>query len=346
MILTWDWKYRVYFDESVRQEVLDFLPLLSVDECRVYEELIAFYTTHFSLTQLLDAIDRQPLQSDALITKAIANLNQLILTPSCLWVGLSARAHDKRILHMLDKGVDFSKDYWKLNPDYCGDFMSATIDLPIPHGERFSDSITTEFSKLYSALQSNEILISKFGACAIKDFDICLDKDAGFAEWWDKHISNTEHDTLVLHDNADARYYNDFVYTVLHETYPGHGHFYNTITTPVFDQGAMSLIEGWATYVEWNSIPSPYASACRHNAMVFLHNSYSLSADDFANSIVARKHQQGYSKQEALRSALYATQYPGFLESYYLGALFFEHSNMSLRELNERHCGELIKLWA
>lgn len=149
---------------------------------------------------------------------------------------------------------------------------------------------------------------------------------AGFAEWWDSSL-NEGNDLLRLFINADSMYENDLLYTIQHEVYPGHGHFYHMSKgsgSPVFDHGAMTLVEGWATYAEWHAQPSSYTEATRHNALLLLQDTIHLSGSERAATVLTHKREQGYSAEEGLRTLEYVSQYIGFLESYYWGALWFE----------------------
>jgi hypothetical protein len=119
------------------------------------------------------------------------------------------------------------------------------------------------------------------------------------------------------------------------------------------DHGAMSLIEGWATFCEWNTYPAPYVDIIRHNAMVYLWESSHLSANEFANSIVARNRKKRKPLRKYVTNLKYATQYIGFTESYYLGALWLEAAFRTesytpktfLDMLSKTNKGEFFRLW-
>lgn len=134
-----------------------------------------------------------------------------------------------------------------------------------------------------------------------------------------------------MYDNKDALNRDDFEYTIYHEIYPGHGQFYNyarmnSTTIPKFDHGAMSLIEGWATYCEWNVKDTSYSRSLKERGKEFLDISIlkSIGCKDKIELIYNRNIKRGYTKEQAINSVLYFSQYPGFLESYYLGALCIE----------------------
>ena len=110
---------------------------------------------------------------------------------------------------------------------------------------------------------------TKFGCSAIQDFGTQIIDGNGYGEWWDREISDTGRDELVLYTNDNQVKCDDYKYTIIHETYPGHGHFYNyvRVQNDCMDHGAMSLVEGWATYCEWNTYPSKCVNVIKHNAL-------------------------------------------------------------------------------
>ena len=115
----------------------------------------------------------------------------------------------------------------------------------------------------------------------------------------------------------------------------------------------MSLIEGWATYCEWNTYPSAYVNAIKHNALAFLWESMNLPCDDFADSIVNRNKKKKKPFKKYVTNLIYSTQYVGYIESYYLGALWMElvfnngqfTPKSFLDMLSKNSKGEFFRLW-
>ena len=122
--------------------------------------------------------------------------------------------------------------------------------------EEINKSILKEFAlKTINDVSLNKNVIEKFGSSLVDNYDVDIKEGVGFAEWWDRQLINGEKDLLVLYNNKDLRNLDDFKCTIYHEVYPGHGQFYNFVrnnssSIKLFDQGAVTLIEGWATYCE------------------------------------------------------------------------------------------------
>jgi len=226
----------------------------------------------------------------------------------------------------------------------------------LPRQRRIREGHEALFERIFARLKGEESLQARFGSCAIGDFTTTVKEGSAYGEWWDRELEGESGDRLVLFKSDDAVKSEDYLYTVIHETYPGHGHFYNSVRSgeTATDHGAMMLIEGWATYSEWHSLPHPYVEAVRHNAMVFLHHALFGTREELAEVIWRNKRAQRIPMRKAVYALVNATQYIGYLESYYLGALWLEEmidrrgrftAEEFLAMLKTNSKGEFFRLW-
>lgn len=370
----WDWKYRIFFNIDELNRLNTFKNSFDDYEKNIYTEIIQFYTSFYSVSILIDAISDDVSNLKFLIKKAKENMDKLIYTPSVVVKNIEKNISsleiddiDKNELNnilimstKINKNFDnmkiFEIIYGKEFLDSYGFLENRTVVVDVDHGDEISKiDIKSLFEELLFDIKSNEFIQQLFGESKVKDFDIRIDEGVGYAEWWDSELSSDEKDLLILYNNKDLLKYNDFKFTIIHEVYPGHGHFYNELKNKVnsFDHGAMSIIEGWATFCEWNTYKTNYATQIRNNAKCFLNESLMVNIETKANSIYERKIKQGFSSEEAIRTTLYTTQYIGFLESYYLGAFWIEYfceKNKTngqgfLNFLHGRNIGEFMGLW-
>lgn len=344
-IPVWDWKYRIFFDAKVRSQVERFISRLQGEERGIYNKIKNYYLGFYSLSLLIDAVKSDPQQAQKFIDYAWIKKDSLIKTPRILYQSIREGIEDLEIAEhcrlCMCELAEYSAAYGQeaRYTDICGtlygdwfslmmeEVMQVNEPQELNHGEKLSEQDAAHLHPTYyNQLCGNALLNSKFGSCAIGLYETKIENGTGYAEWWDRELVESNEDLLVLYTNADSLNSNDLYYTIIHEMYPGHGHFYNTVTHSghLVDHGAMSIIEGWATYAEWNSIESAYAKTCRNNALLFLKENALNDVDERAARIYQRKIKQGYSESEALRTTRYATQYLGYLESYYYGALWIE----------------------
>lgn len=321
MIHTWDWRFRIFFDPAVREEVLRHMDSLTGKEAEQYQAVYDFYTNHYSISMLL--------QYPQYVDIAEKNVDKLIWTPECVETAPADFRIQELLTYSRNYGNDVLPAYWDLMrtiyqsrfPVMVDAFMHADSLTPLPHGERVDLSRAPEIlEKLYN----DKSLQERFGCFKQEHYDMEITRGAGFAEWWDRDISPIGKDLLILHENEDLCRENDLLYTLIHEVYPGHAHFYRSTRGHLKDHGNIPLIEGWATFVEWNALPSLYTISTRAAALQSLRDAYTLPVRELPSAIIKRKKLQGYSELEVKRAIQYATQYIGFTDAYYLGALYFE----------------------
>lgn len=305
------------------------------------------------------------------ITLAIKQSAKIIFTPEMIRKNIEKRIHAvssqhqdelmKLLILSYDSKMQHSFDNYclKIYGGLYNDikfFSTDTKSAIINHGKTINvDNLIGIMNDNLKHISENMEINQAFGHMNLSDFSVETSASTGYAEWWDKDLTQADKDKLILFVNSDSMYINDFVYTIYHEIYPGHGHVYNLLAhnKQLFDHGAMSLIEGWATYCEWNIIPSEYIKSIKRNACTFLNYTFNYSGDNLAEQIYHQKTTIGYSKEEILRTVLYTSQYIGFLESYYIGALwlefYFDKNKIKpiefLKMLKKRNVGEFFSLW-
>ena len=373
-LLVWDWKFKIFFNTALENEVDCFIHKLESDEKRIYMEMKQFYMSFYSMATLLDAISEHPEKTNEYLEKAEMKKEQLIKTPKLLQglfeekvQALQVCEEEKSRLGELlafSLMTGYSKNYIELCELLYGELyslmnaevLSSNGIRKVDHGEKIEVvEVSSLCREYYQKLNGNAELAEKFGHCAIENYREEIAYGTGFAEWWDRDLIEEDNDLLILYANDDSLNENDLYYTIIHEMYPGHGQFYNVVAhgDKLVDHGAMSIVEGWATYAEWNTVKSEYISSIRNNALYFLKESLERDVNVKAEQIVERKQKQGYSKAEAFRTVEYVTQYIGFIEAYYYGALWIEfylqNNELTPKEfleyLSKKNIGDFFATW-
>lgn len=371
----WDWKYRVFFEKETRVSLEKYINRLTLEEKDVYVKIRDFFLSFYSISLLLDAIERDMKKETEYIRYAYENKDKLIYTPRIIIELLKKRINSNSFtqkdnlleLLMISQTLNpcltndhyYEMLYGKALQDINNKYVDKEFMLmAIEHGKKIkTENIEKDFDGMYNQFKNNTLLQSEFGVSKVKDSFITeVTNGKGYAEWWDRGLTNSECDKLILYKNPDSLNVNDLFYTILHEVYPGHGHFYNIVAHNEkysFDHGAMSLIEGWATYVEWHSVVSDYVTQIKNNALIFLQESKIPNLDIRLDRIYQRKINQHFTKANALQTVIYESQYRGYLESYYMGALWIEYfinvNNMTPKDfllfLTDRNVGDLYSIW-
>lgn len=372
----WNWRFRIFFDEELLAEVNDFLEQLEPAEKKIYSEIVKFYTGFYSVQILLDNISEQPERSAEYIEEALRDRKKIIYLPDSLYEYYHKKITDihlpddlknklYRILESAKNANSIYEEYLELCKIVYGPSFEKMLEVArregdktvaVPRSVSVKNEIREVYEELYSKHTQNAELVEKFGESKLSDFEVSVMPGQAFAEWWDEEIAPQGKDLLVLYQNEDSQYYNDLKYTIYHETYPGHGQFYRTLSdrrSHMFDHGAISIVEGWATYAEWHSEDSDYIRAVRKNALYFLSLLSTQNFKSVDELLIQNKLKQGYSMDAALQSVVNATQSIGFAESYYYGALwlelFLEEKKIAPKDflafLSERNVIEGFAVW-
>ena len=373
----WDWHYRVYFNESLRNEVLQWSGKLTAEEQRIMQDTLAFYTSFYSFGILFDLIEEDPVNCSELLTIAEARLDEIISLPSLLVEHYREKiallpiteSEKQRLLALLaiaQNGREIRDQYWSYIRNLLGSSYEKILRAfsddcyasykPVPAQSKIKTDFMHRYSQINKRLTEDPDLLASYGNFAIQNINIRIEEGIGYGEWWDHELTGGDHDELILYKSDCSVNDMDYLYTIIHEVYPGHGHFYNLTrdTHYPLDHGAMMLVEGWATFCEMNTLPSEYISAIRHNYLVLLHNSYFCGHNELAEIIWENKRRQNVPFRHAFQSLVYVTQYVGYLQSYYLGALWLELAigtnkyptpKEFLHSIRGRNKGDFFRLW-
>lgn len=350
-INTWDWRYKVYFSNKIENEVEEYYCRLNKKLQGVYEGLLEFYKSFYTFGILLDSIkicDKNNIET--IIDYAVKNKRDITYTPEILY---------KKYLSEINKLI-IDNNYKEVLKDLLSESLNGKIIydnyksiLPLifdniyedvkriilsegemiinfDHGSSIDDDpnqVLFQFNEIFKFLKKNNSLISKFGKLCISEFDKEVKVGTGYAEWWDESLTG-EKNKLILFSNHDSLYFSDLKYTIIHEVYPGHGHFYSSIKNSKnsrLDHGFLEIIEGWATYAEWNSIESTYIQSIRKNALNLIKNSIQEDFKNYLKITYNNNKKKCLSEENNINSIINLSQYIGFTESYYWGAVMFEY---------------------
>lgn len=378
-IKIWDWWFKIFFNKDILNDVNVFIDQLENDESIIYTKIKDFYMSFYSFAILIDAINDEAETIDNILQLAEEEKQRLLKTPLKLKSSYMRKIEN---ISCTNKQKDLLKNLLQYSLDgksVKAEYMNL---LSVLYGKRFknimqcinrtcigyhenryrgkciSSNILNTYSNTIKLVKTNNILMSRFGKMCELEYVIKLSEDVGFAEYWDRDISSSGKNELVLFVNNELCNENDFIYTIIHEIYPGHAYFYNKTNgvNKNFDHGAISLIEGWATYCEWNTLKNQYTRTLRENAIAYLNDVFLMDTNDLANRILdIGKMYLKYSDELCEIMTEYATQYIGFKESYYIGALWFEEvfDNEKLCTPKEfinhisdkKTLGEMFPLW-
>lgn len=153
------------------------------------------------------------------------------------------------------------------------------------------------------------------------DFAVNVREGAGFAAYWPRELSGQPADQLEVSVNSDSLRSVALTQTLAHEL-AGHGVFYEALRrrSPVFaDQGALALVEGWATFAEWR-LPGLLGPDGVRLAWLDL---LGASDDGVAALVPKLVRAQGYSSAQVESALLAWTQLPAYQTSYLMGGLWF-----------------------
>lgn len=359
ILKTWNWKYEIFFNPEIKKTVDSFEDKLPTNEKDLFKKQKDFYLSFYTMDLLLEAMDNEDLDKDVTIKKALDSLNYCNK--------LDYRLYDLFVTEIKENYSDYEKDLleilnhskktnYQINFDnYLLDNINEKDYLKVKEkvnqvsqlefledheeAELLTDNNMVDlYEKTMGKLSENIELHQFFGKPIKSEFDIVVKKSSGYGEWWDKNLYDEYlNDTLVLYENNEISK-NDFIYTIIHEVYPGHGYFFKKVmeNNQVFDTGAFLLVEGYATYVETNSVKSAYSNNLKIRYAKILKSVFQNNYNDLPNSLIRELNQK-----------------IGHIESYYFGSFLIEHlieskfKNVSnfLVFLSNNTKGDFYKLW-
>lgn len=375
----WDWRYRISFLPEVFEKVATFSKKLERTEKGIFDTFIEFYREFSSFDMILNYLmeSKWTSWSNTGIIKFEQLENKLLpiserlknyyknKCEECKKINLGLSDFIDELYNSASSKSPAVIDTEELFKEVTGKYFKEAkkiIDSSQPV-EYQRNRVNMDKNHLVDELNeyinrvSNPEMEKFFGKNSVDDYDIEIKNDIGYAEWWNREALDRKKDKLILFVNDDSLNRDDFEYTIYHEIYPGHGHFYNYLRSNVgkyCDYGAIMLIEGWATYCEWAVKASDYSEILKSRGIQFLKTSFSNeSSSNKIEKLCNSRIKSGYSESEALYTALHYDQYPGFLESYYMGALcidvmveeFFGTATGFLDYLKAKNKGDYFGLW-
>lgn len=367
---TWDWHYRIAFDQRLRGQVAGVIDALPFPRHRaLLQRQYQLFSSNLSVAQLLThvldeggdaqsaldmASEQVPLHLPAFLAERyrIRILAAEVLAPRQKdeLLAITARAQDRR----------FDNLHREIFEPVFGNALDALLDQALPGVAALPDDRPIAGSDLRGL--AHEIVGQLRGklpsrlqslASAIPTFDTALTPGAGFAEYWPTTLTGADQNELIIYDNPDQLGYENFRATIAHEVL-GHGTFYAFATEakpPFFDHGAMALIEGWATWCEWSASAPPFANYLRSVRCSGLRRFALRDPGEIARQIADDTALLGYSPSVAESSIEYFFQYPGFGYAYSLGALWFEQRLRAqapmqfLESMRGEPWGDFFALW-
>jgi hypothetical protein len=184
-------------------------------------------------------------------------------------------------------------------------------------------------------------------------YSVEIKSGAGFAEYWPKSLTKKASDELWIVDNV-GMYRPRILYTSLAHEVIGHGVFYTAVeqaSPQFFDHGAITLIEGWATYCECYAVPTRFQPRARYERLQSLSRFDEQNAEVVHDAMTKEILEAGYSQDDVDAAILYFFQYPGMSASYALGLLWFEQYFLRktpsdfFDELSGKYVGDFFKVW-
>lgn len=370
VIKSWDWHYRVGFDTTLAQEIkLVADGLGATTERHILLEQLDVFSSMVSISALCDALEETPDRFQELL--AGINTQRLLYVPPLLTPALKERIEQLptrldsekiELAGLLDIastlrfrnynkeifGPVFGAELNDLTSRGLGVMPSAPEDTLIERND-----LKTRVNSLLGFLLDRYHIQATLGEAPVPEFDVVFREGSGFAEYWPAELLGTESNQLIVYENPDQLRLGTLQTTLAHEVL-GHGVFYDAesrYSLPFLDHGAMCLIEGWATWCEWNASATPHGKYFRSARLYGLRHFYEEDVENLLVNIPNDIRKLGYSDGAVSSGLMYVFQYPGFSLSYTLGALWFEKKFQSsspiefLKTLNGRPWGDFFKTW-
>lgn len=365
----WDWRYRVGFDERLKQTLENSVNAL---ESSVYRDLllkqIELFSSFVSVSQLINHfIEEENASRDTAINlegKVILFIPKFLEQEYLQTLEKSKNIESrlkKELALVINAGA--KNGYYNYNIDIFrlifGHYLSALL---VHANDEYTDVFTEESIKSYDITSVTKEIISDIISNPPKQlkelikyvpsFEIKFKDGQGFAEYWAKGMLGNNNELIVM-INDDQLGYNNLKATIAHEIL-GHAIFYNLkdlLCPSFFDHGAFAFIEGWATWCEWNASDPLFARNLRSSRCRTLKLLDMLDPEYIQEQIAHEINRLGYSEEVAKTSIEYFFQYPGFGQSYTLGALwlearFLEETPMLFfNNLKQLPWGDFFLLW-
>lgn len=382
-ILPWDWRHRIGFDVGLRKKIRDISSSALRDEKIIINELIEFFSCYISVDNLLgsiisgdfkrvDSLGALPLSNVLAMPKSLEKVTLDKLHKAEMTVGNKLPQLEEIVRYSLKSGVVVDPE--KAMKIVFGDALNELMVYGESQLQTAKDSLCAEerckksisglraeeprsaVAKYINRIKKSQKLREWLGEIQVPIFDVTVTKGAGFAEYWPWFLTEDKTtNELILYENSDSTREDQLYPTLNHELYPGHAYFYHKLedSCPRFiDHGAYALVEGWATWAEWNGIEEGYCTQSRLFRLEGLSTLRNRSIEN-AQHLVLFIQSHGYSELNAMEGCLHFYQYPSLGLSYTLGALWFEklfktstpkHFFSEMKGCN-RGWGDFFRLW-
>jgi hypothetical protein len=367
VITAWNWRFRVAFDEDLREQVRRASATLQDPrEREVQLRLLDAYQGMLSLDALLQAIEGAPEDADRYLEdlgrSTVLPLPRSALAPvrervSALPVTGSAMQTLAQLAERAAAGPLRNIER-ELLAIVFGDDIERLVATTLSRSERTGPDAAGEPLTREDALARVDLLRSgdgesaaewqRLGLAAIPSFEVDARAGSGFAEYWPRELTGAASDRLTIFLNDDALRSRTLDLTLRHELF-GHAYFYERLrrAQPAFvDHGALAFLEGWATWCEWG-IDGPRDHADRLSPLRGLLE----DGDGLVAATEAHWRGVGYSPATIDAGLLQLAQYPGMQFSYLLGAAWFsrrfedEDPAGFFDALQERAWGDFFLAW-
>lgn len=367
---TWDWHYRIAFDQRLRKQVADVIQALPFARHRaLLERQYEMFSESLSVAQLIAHLLDE--EGDAQSAIDMASERTPLYLPAFLGeryrtrIAASERLRPRQktdVLAIIGRAqqLRFENRHRAIFEPVFGDALNGLLEnalhrvAALPDDRPIAGGDLRELAgEIVAELRDNVPSRLHSLASSIPKFRTTVTRGAGFAEYWPTTLTGAQHNELIIFDNPDQLGYQNFQATLAHEVL-GHGTFYayaSEAEPPFFDHGALALIEGWATWCEWAASAPPFGRYLRSVRCSALRR---FSLDDPAQierQIEADTALLGYSGAMAQSSIEYFFQYPGFGYAYSLGALWFDERlraqepGQFLDSLRGQPWGDFFALW-
>ncbi len=334
----WDWRWRVPFDHEIDRLIGRAEQELRVGGYPAQGQVLADLRRHAhsfaSLGGLLAALEEEemPVRRHALI--AAASDVELNGIPSFLEAPLERRiegvATDAQeaqdLLALLRMAT--SRSWREPHTDALEIVFGQRLSEVIRVGRRLRAESAPPIALGPSILREDvEGVVQRFRGehpslqALVSHFSVGVNGGAGFGAYWPRELTGESADRLEMSANPDSLRSVSLLQTLAHEI-AGHGVFYQALrrSTPVFvDQGALALIEGWATFAEWRLPGLAGPDAARLAWLDLL----GANADQVRLLVPRLVRAEGYSSTQIESALLAWTQLPAYQMSYLMGGLWF-----------------------
>lgn len=362
-ISEWNWHYRVGFDTSLQRKVRQVEQELKNERLKhQVSRHLELFSDFISVDALIEAIRERPEKADSYIDEAMQK--QILFCPAfaCTrWPTNSTEMPDMSVssFKRLSRIIEESRgsDFINLNKSYfAAVFTESQVAGLVSDGQRFTRDKKNEVvpcrksnardhaskyqleAHLKGIEKAAKALYPTSTYTSAPDYSCRISSEINcWAEYWPRQLTGKQNILLLglelLKSDEDV-----IASTLVHEI-AGHAFFYNIVERreiQLIDQGAHCLIEGWATWCEWNCdyLDLELRRQLRSDGCHQLDFIFEESQDKITSAISLFCSLKGYSEEVTKATILTFFQYPCFSHSYILGALGLEKiiKNKSLEE--------------